>query len=96
MTTEHDLFGHPVPSPAAFRKDGRRRRAGYAARPGTGPKGQRCITCLHCELVTRHGDSSHKCRQRASEWRHDELTDIHPNAPACREWTRKPYVRCAI
>jgi hypothetical protein len=43
--------------------------------------------------VLHRNQASHKCRLRAGEWRHDTLTDIHPNAPACREWLRKPWPR---
>ena len=85
-----DLFGEPLPAPAAVRKDGGRRKVGYAARPGSGPKGQRCGNCKHCSLVTRRGVASKKCELMAHAWTHGAETDIHPQAPACKQWERRP------
>lgn len=88
-----DLFGEPIAAATAFRKDGQERKIGYAARPGTGPKGQRCNTCAHCMVVVYHGMRSRKCHVVAALWSASPATDIKHNAPACREWQRKPYKR---
>ena len=85
-----DLLGHPIPPPVVFRKDGRRRKIGYAARPGTGPKKQRCGTCAHASSVVHHGATTHKCELKAHAWTHGAETDINLRAPACEEWQRKP------
>ncbi len=89
MRHEIDLFGQPMLSQTSFRKDGRLRKLGYAARPGSGPKSQRCNTCAHCIRVV-HGDvHSYKCEIIASRWTQCATTDIKPNAPACSEWRRR-------
>lgn len=87
-----DLFGVPLPAASAFRKDGRRRRKiGYAARPGTGPKSQRCQTCQHFTKVTRQGyPEAFKCALMAHLWTHSSVSDIQPRAPACDLWARRP------
>lgn len=90
-----DLFGHPMPSQELFRKDGRRRKIGYAARPGSGPRRQRCRTCKSCMAVLSKGVRSHKCEVMAKIWSDDPATDIKPNAPACREWATRPFNRSA-
>ena len=91
MIGEIDLFGVRIPPPAAYRKDGRLRRKGYAARPGTGPKGQRCYSCQHCMRTVHDGVRSHKCHLVASRWTHGGESDIKHGAPACRDWARKQY-----
>jgi hypothetical protein len=93
MIRETDLFGITIPPPAAYRKDGRLRRNGYASRPGTGPKGQHCFKCQHCIRVQHAGIRSHKCQLIAARWTYEVETDIKHNAPACREWSRKVYAK---
>lgn len=66
---------------------------GYAARPGTGPKGQRCNTCVSMQRVLQAGARSYKCEIRAAEWRPGPETDVKHNAPACSYWERKPYAK---
>jgi len=88
---EVDLFGIPLPPPALYRKDGGLRRAGYAAKPGTGPKGQRCNTCRWAMKVLHRGIRSHKCELQAAQWSGAPCTDIKPGAPACSEWQRKQW-----
>lgn len=83
---ETDLFGEVIP----VRAPDARRKISYAARPGTGPKGQRCNTCVHGQRVLSRGVRSWKCELRAAVW--DQFgSDIKPGAPACREWQRKPF-----
>jgi len=91
-----DLFGEPITAPVAIRKGGGRRKVGYAARPGSGPKGQRCGNCKHCSLVTSRGVSSKKCELMAGAWTHGAETDIHPQAPACKQWERRPLAGVKI
>ena len=95
MIRETDLFGVTIPPPTAYRKDGRRRRCGYAARPGTGPKGMRCYSCKHCIKVQHDGVRSHKCELIASRWTYEAETDIKYNAPACSNWERRQYSKAA-
>jgi hypothetical protein len=86
-----DLLGQPLPPPETIRKDGRRRKIGYAARPGTGPRRQRCGTCKFASRVVHHDEVTHKCELKAHLWRHDATTDINLRAPACSEWSAKPF-----
>lgn len=81
-----DLFEAPCVAPPPVP-----RRIGYAARPGTGPKGQRCNTCISSQRVTNCGCHSWKCERMAVLWVRGEASDIKPGAPACSEWERKPY-----
>lgn len=91
MTPVVDLLGHPLPQPSVVRKDGQLRKVGYAARPGTGPKRQRCGNCEHLARVLHRGETSHKCALMAHAWTHSSATDVHRQAPACSEWERKIY-----
>ena len=91
MIRETDLFGVAIPPAAAYRKDGRLRRNGYASRPGTGPRGLRCYSCQHCQSVQHGGIRSHKCGRIAARWTYEAETDIKHSAPACRDWERKQY-----
>lgn len=88
---DRDLFGEPIAAVPAVRKDGKLRKIGYAARPGTGPKKQRCGTCLHAHRVTHHGQFTHKCELMTHVWEHTAPSDINLRAPACSRWARKPY-----
>jgi hypothetical protein len=90
---EIDLLGEPIPAPAVFRKDGGRRKIGYAAKPGTGPKGKRCIQCKMIQRVLSKGVTSHKCELAAPIWSDDPATDIKPNAPACSCFERRDFQR---
>jgi hypothetical protein len=89
----HDLLGDPIPPPTHFRKDGVRRKIGYADRPGTGPKGERCGTCLHLQRCVHLGNTTHKCEIMAAIWNYSTDTDVHLQAPACSHWVRRPFER---
>lgn len=86
-----DLLGEPIVESVSVSDGPRLRKIGYAARPGTGPKRQRCATCVHSQRVLHRGSYSTKCERMAHAWTHGPETDIKPNAPACREWERKPF-----
>ena len=60
---------------------------GYAARPGSGPKGE---TCGSCRFIVRFERSKvwHKCELRRQTWTHGRGSDILVGAPACRFWER--------
>lgn len=90
MSRDRDLFGNLIKphAPAANRGV---RKVGYAARLATGPKGQRCGTCLHASRVVHKGVLTHKCALMAHAWTHSEATDINLRAPACKKWDRKSY-----
>lgn len=86
-----DLFGEPIPATAARKV--RVRKIGYADRPGTGPKNQRCGNCTHAERVVHRGEFTHKCALMQHLWANTAPTGIHLQAPACSKWVRKPYKR---
>lgn len=85
-----DLLGEPIPAVPA-RKDGKMRKIGYADKLATGPKGQRCGTCIHAERVVHRGEFSHKCKLMTHVWAHTAASDISLRAPACSKWSRRPY-----
>lgn len=91
MIQQIDLLGHPLPSSEQLRKDGRLRKIGYAARPGTGPKGRRCNTCVNFGRIKHDNRITPKCQLMSAVWTHGPESDIHPSAPACIEWARKPF-----
>lgn len=93
MHRDRDLFGAPIAAAAALP---RVRKIGYASRPGTGPKGQRCNTCRYCIVVAQHGQRTRKGEIVAAKWSTSPETDIKHNAPACRDWQRKPYLNSPI
>lgn len=62
--------------------------SGYAAPPGTGPKGETCKSCKH---ICRHHDYKHtyiKCGVIRHRWTHGLGTDIRVKSPACRLWEK--------
>ncbi len=88
MTEQLDLLGDPIDQASIMRKSSRR-KGGYAARPGSGPKGQRCNTCAHFARVRRSNVFT-KCLLMVKSWTHGPGTDIKARAPACMHWERKP------
>lgn len=58
---------------------------GYAAPPGTGPKGETCGTCDHI-LRRRLGKIYLKCGKAEYKWTGGPGSDIRARAPACRLW----------
>lgn len=57
---------------------------GYAAPPGTGPKGETCGSCKHIFRELRY----RKCEARRGAWSHSRGTDILAGSPACRQWEK--------
>jgi hypothetical protein len=72
-----DLFGEPQ-SAAAPRK----KKTGYAAIPGTGPKNETCGTCDHCYFTRSvSGKRFNKCDLVKET--HGSGTDIRRKSQAC-------------
>lgn len=82
---EIDLLGVPLNPPA------RARKIGYAARPGSGPKGKRCNMCKHAMRMTSATRRAWKCAAQVAQWDDTAATDIKPGAPACSEWERRNF-----
>ena len=60
---------------------------GYAARPGSGPKGETCKTCQHLCRMRGHSQKNYlKCGLLRSHWTHGSGTDIKAGADACSHW----------
>lgn len=82
-----DLFGEPyefgvnAPSRGRFRG---RTPSGYAAAPGTGPKGETCGSCAHhyCRSFRYHKCALIKPTKGTG-------TDIRVRAAACSRWEQK-------
>ena len=91
--TPIDLFGEemlgPEPLPPTEKKKRKYHPNGYAAPPGSGPKGERCNTCKF--FCRRGGHARHflKCLLLQRSWTHGPGTDILAKSPACMHW--KPY-----
>lgn len=88
--TDYDLFGQPVvpkslPLPAGAKKRHETKPNGYAARPGTGPKGETCKSCRH---IYRHRLAKVylKCKLMVRSWTGGPGTDIRAGSPACQHW----------
>lgn len=85
-----DMFGQTVvESKFALPKKGRKPtpKRGYAAPPGTGPKGETCKTCKHIARV-QHAKTYIKCGLQRAHWTGGPGTDILTKAPACRFWEK--------
>ncbi len=100
MTEELDLFGEPISKwpfrahPGMTETEIARRRKyetprGYAATPGTGPKGHFCRDCRFAKRSPfQSGSKKHfwKCKLRWTEWAKSARTDIRLKSPACAKW----------
>lgn len=62
---------------------------GYAARPGTGPKGETCKSCRYSVTSPRRGRWT-KCRLTEACWTKTRRTDILLGAAACSKWGKPP------
>jgi len=61
---------------------------GYAARPGTGPRGETCKGCA-CAYQSHGGNRSYwKCSLVVPT--SGPGTDIRLKSPACSQWRKKP------
>ena len=87
-----DLFGKPVADFPSLRqkKANAGKPQGYAAPPGTGPRGE---TCGSCEFaVRRQFNVKHfwKCHMYLKiygvRWTNSYGTDIRLKSPACKHW----------
>jgi len=58
---------------------------GYAAMPGTGPKGETCGSCDHL-VRKRLAKVYRKCGLMERHWTGGKGTDVLTTAPACRNW----------
>lgn len=85
---EIDLFGNPISSPQPVINGKHKTRPnGYAASPGSGPKGERCNTCKHYARLMR-SKVYRKCLKVQDHWTHGPGTDIKAKSPACSFWEK--------
>ena len=83
-----DLFGAPIVDlPQQARKYTSRSawRGGYAAQPGSGPKGETCGTC-HFRARVKLSKTYQKCLVVKHAWTGGPGSDIKCKMPACRHW----------
>jgi hypothetical protein len=71
--------------PGARTNKGPKPMKGYAAEPGTGPKGETCGTCKH-HVKKRMAKTYHKCALMEACWTGGGATDIKVRSAACRHW----------
>jgi hypothetical protein len=82
MTNAHDLFGHPMTK----QRSARRLPRGYAAPPGTGPRGETCGSCRHHVALRPGRMKIFKCWLFKAFWTKGRGTDVVLKANACRRW----------
>jgi hypothetical protein len=90
-----DLFGNEIIEPAPARRSitGKKRSntkaKGYAARPGTGPDGEKCKTCRHI-FGNKMGSGRvfWKCSLMKHCWTGGRGSDVLVNSPACGKWEK--------
>jgi hypothetical protein len=82
-----DLLGNDVSveQARAMRKRKTPQPAGYAALPGTGPKGETCGSCRHLYRM-QCAKTYLKCELMRPDWTGGTGSDIRAKAPACRRW----------
>lgn len=76
---QSDLFGDPPQ---------KRLGIGYAGRPGMGPEGETCGSCVHSK---RHGSGNkhfYKCHHELGYRSSCEASDIRLRTPACQFWKK--------
>lgn len=61
---------------------------GYAASPGSGPRGETCRSCRHLRRLDGRKATWNKCR--LVKWSSTKNTDIRLDAPACLRWEGRP------
>lgn len=92
MNAECDLFGEPVvgvlPAPPGTGKRKPTKLRGYAAAPGSGPKGETCKTCEYYCRVHGHAKAYLKCRLMKQVWTNGPGTDILARSAACARWQK--------
>jgi hypothetical protein len=84
-----DLWGDPVVLHISESKSPRKPTVpkGYAAQPGTGPKGETCRTCQHkASTGNSHARVYWKCKLMRAVWTGGPGTDIKVRTPACKRW----------
>jgi hypothetical protein len=86
-----DLFGNELTEAEAYALHKRKstQPRGYAAPPGTGPKGETCRTCRHRAHSGGGARVYQKCLKNRHNWTHGPGTDILARAPACKFWEKK-------
>lgn len=81
-----DLFGEQIETPTPRGKHYVKVN-GYAARPGSGPAGESCGTCIHDCPEEYHNKIFHKCAMMKHAWTHGPGSDIRVRSPACSFWS---------
>lgn len=90
-----DLLGHEITVEEAreIERGGKKKRdetpKGYAARPGSGPAGETCKTCIHAQLSHTYRHRYWKCDIIQHRWTRGPGTDIRLKSPACSFWKSK-------
>jgi len=84
-----DLFGNAVVHAPSNGKRKDPTPAGYAAKPGTGPKHEMCRTCQH-KTIIQFSKKYLKCKLAETTWTHGRKTDILMRSPACKKWEAPP------
>ncbi len=89
----NDLFGQDIDErtiPVSQPQRRVTRPNGYARRPGSGPAGQTCKTCVHCVGTGAHKHIFYKCLVIRHRWTAGPGTDILLRSPACEMFSPAP------
>lgn len=77
-----DLLGQSLEPP----KKKTTQAKGYAGKPGRGPLGETCRSCLHYRRVGGGRRAYPKCALCWANWTHGPGSDIRAKSPACQFW----------
>lgn len=88
MSLEKDLWGNDIIYHEPLPEGNERKKTepkGYAAPPGTGPKGETCKSCKFY-AIRKFSKSYRKCLKVRGRWTRGPGTDILAKSPACHYW----------
>lgn len=85
MEKMKSLFGDTISAVPAVRRTDK----AHAAKPGTGPEGERCGTCRHAVVSGYHSKNYWKCGLMRTCWTGGGATDIRLKDAACKLWEEK-------
>lgn len=63
-------------------------KRGHAARPGTGPEGETCGSCVHLER-RKMSKTYLKCGMTKATWTGGGASDVRAKDPACSKWDKR-------
>lgn len=62
----------------------------YAEKPGSGPEGKTCATCIHRWRQRYTKGYVYKCYLMVNHWTFNKKTDIKNSSPSCVKYSTNP------